>query len=275
MKTKTAVQSESQLMPHRAARRSHNNTNRPGFTLVELLVVIAIIAILASMLLPALTKAKNTAKTALCTNQQKHIGIMYFLYYDDYNCRLPPAAQDTGPATANRYQYQSNLVLNGYCPGKFDTVSNTVQGAKVFTCPLDTTTTGERDTSNFKDGDRDTYSTNIYVQNDYRNYGSSSTYWNELTSQGKPAMIHGRLSYTKSPENLALLFHRPAGKVCGRLNSLANPNPTTSVSPWLDVYQQHGKISPYLMADGHIEPINFIEAGLEGGFKAKYSLPNK
>jgi hypothetical protein len=29
------------------------------------------------------------------------------------------------------------------------------------------------------------------------------------------------------------------------------------------------------MADGHIEPINFIEAGLEGGFKAKYSLPNK
>ena len=246
---------------------------RKNFTIIELLVVIAIIAILASMLLPALTKAKNTAKTALCTNQQKHIGTMYFLYYDDYNCRLPPAAQNT--ATLNRDQYQSNLVLNGYCPGKFDTATNTVQGAKVFTCPLDTTPGGggERDNAAFNAGDRDTYSTNIYVQNDYYHYGSGSTYWTELTSQGKPAMLHGRLSYTKSPENLALLFHRPAGKVCGRLNSLANPNPNISSSPWLDVYQQHGKISPYLMADGHVEPINFIEAGLEGGFKAKYSLP--
>lgn len=273
MRTKSAVQSESRHTPHRKVKTPRNYAINMEFTLIELLVVIAIIAILASMLLPALTKAKNTAKTTLCVNQQKHIGTMYFLYYDDYNCRLPPAAQDTGPATANRYQYQSNLVLSGYCPGKFDTATNTVQGAKVFTCPLDITTSGERDNAAFNAGDRDTYSTNIYVQNDYRNYGSGSTYWNELTSQGKPAMIHGRLSSVKSHESLALLFHRPAGKVCGRLNSLANPNPTTSVSPWLDVYQQHGKISPYLMADGHIEPIHFIEAGLEAGFKAKYSLP--
>jgi prepilin-type N-terminal cleavage/methylation domain-containing protein len=273
MKTKSAVQSESRHMPHRAAKTSHNNAIKMEFTLIELLVVIAIIAILASMLLPALSKAKKTANNALCVNQQKQIGTIYFLYYDDYNGRLPPAAQAT--TTPNRDQYQSNLVLNGYCPGKFDTVTNTVQGAKVFTCPLDTTTSGDRDTSNFNAGDRDTYSTNIYVQNDYRFYGSGSSYWNELTPSGKPAMLHGRLSDAKAPEKLALLFHRPAGKVCGRLNSLANPNPTTSVSPWLDVYQQHGKISPYLMGDGHIEPINFIEAGLEAGFKAKHGLPNK
>ncbi len=272
MKIKSTVHSGNRHLPHRTIIPISSNSRKIEFTLIELLVVIAIIAILASMLLPALSKAKYTANNTLCINQQKQIGTLYFLYSDDFNGRLPPAAQNTG-ATANRDQYQSNLVLNGYCPGKFDTTSNTVQGAKVFTCPLDNTNGNDRDNASFAGGDRDTYSTNIYVQNDYRSFGSGSTYWNELTSSGKPAMLHGRVSDTKSPENLALLFHRPAGKVCGRLNSLANPNPNISSNIILDVYQQHGRISPYLMADGHIEPINFIEAGLEAGFKAKYSLP--
>lgn len=77
-----------------------NSGRRQGFTLIELLVVIAIIAILASMLLPALAKAKTKAQGILCMGNLKQLQLAHILYADDHNERLVPNLEP-GDAVGN------------------------------------------------------------------------------------------------------------------------------------------------------------------------------
>jgi prepilin-type N-terminal cleavage/methylation domain-containing protein len=98
---------------------------RRAFTLIELLVVIAIIAILAAMLLPTLSRAKERGRTAACLNNLHQIGIALQLYVDENNNHLPVMYDKSTNAAA------TNL------PSMDIVLANHLGSPKVLRCPSD------------------------------------------------------------------------------------------------------------------------------------------
>jgi prepilin-type N-terminal cleavage/methylation domain-containing protein len=102
---------------------------KKGYSLIELLVVIAILAILAALLLPAVSRARSKAKRATCMNNLLQISLGIRMYADDSDDAFPPATNRTPAAfTAYTQLMKSYVGLTGTEPER----------AKLFDCPADT-----------------------------------------------------------------------------------------------------------------------------------------
>ena len=129
-------------------KRKNEARQGKGFTLVELLVVVAIIALLVSILLPTLSRAKELTKRAICGTNLKGIGSSAFIYANDFNDCFPvaPAVMYTGGSTYDKWGGKTDGTWRTTAPTTSDdTVSVTASqwifvredycGVNFFLCP--------------------------------------------------------------------------------------------------------------------------------------------
>jgi prepilin-type N-terminal cleavage/methylation domain-containing protein/prepilin-type processing-associated H-X9-DG protein len=117
-----------------------SNAKRHGFTLVELLVVIGIIAVLVSILLPALNRARESAKAVTCASNLKQIGAAMAMYTNDNNDYTPRFRYDSQANAPGPY-YEWSQAIQNYLATRIIGVNNFNAGGveetkqNVFMCP--------------------------------------------------------------------------------------------------------------------------------------------
>lgn len=218
---------------------------KKGFTLIELLVVIAIIALLAAILFPVFSRARENAKRSTCQNNEKQIGLAFIQYSQDYDELLP---LNNGGTVSVQCVWTSGL--SPYLGFKSNAVANFNKPALILRCPSDylELTGGELNSGQYRNSyampDPDSVNHTGIMKAKVPN--GSEWSWpsrkvSEVTSPGSTLMM------VEYPKNTTTAAPIPANLI-GTLRLVDSPN-----SQEVEVDPIHFGGWNYLFCDGHVK----------------------
>ncbi|MFA6961272.1 MAG: type II secretion system protein [Opitutaceae bacterium] len=215
-----------------------------GFTLIELLAVIAIIAVLGSLVIVGVGKARASARQSGCNSNLRQIGVGILLYAQEHGGRLPGPLRTTfGPYPKNSDKEVLGYFLSGYMSGYEVPNAGTLRRVDVFACPAwDAEIPREAQLAN--NGDGRAYSLNLKA------YLSSSTSpTNLLAPFGYPAQAGKPETEAKPVKTLEIVNPATTWAITD-LDAVLSPSYLSQA--YTPKQPVHGNVRMTLFFDGHV-----------------------